>query len=74
MEFNPELLEIPTFRAADNGRNSKDVDSKAEDDSALIVDNQDFFAFPEVVKDSCTPSQYVDSRGRSSVAGRRHNV
>ena len=60
MEFNPELLEIPAFRAADDGRNSKDVDSKAEDDSADIIDNQDFFAFSEVVKDTCTRSRYVE--------------
>ncbi len=60
MEFNPELLEIPAFRAADDGRNSKDVDSKAEDNSADIIDNQDFFAFSEVVKDTCTRSRYVE--------------
>jgi len=60
VEFNPELLEIPAFRAADDGRNSKDVDSKAEDNSADIIDNQDFFAFSEVVKDTCTRSRYVE--------------
>jgi len=49
-----------TFRVVYNGRDSDDVDSKAQDDSAVIIDNQDLLAFLELVKDSCTRSQYVD--------------